>query len=200
MSDRELLVSKIENGIVIDHIYAGKAFLVLKLLKLDPMARVLIALNVNSKRLGTKDLIKIEGSYLTSREIDLIGLVSPSATLNIIENWRVKEKREIKPPEKIEGIFKCPNPLCKSNSKYTPLKAVYTVEISEDIRSSKLHCNLCGSITYYGSVLEQINREDFTMEGGGLGLEREDREGFPRPPSQKGCAPTLPYSEEPFHT
>lgn len=168
MSDRELLVSKIENGIVIDHISAGKAFLVLKLLKLDPIARVLIALNVNSKRLGTKDLIKIEGSYLTSREIDLIGLVSPSATLNIIENWRVKEKREIKPPEKIEGIFKCPNPLCKSNSKYTPLKAVYTVEVSEDIHSSKLHCNLCGSITYYGSVLEQINREDFTMEGGGL--------------------------------
>ncbi|MEM2127741.1 MAG: aspartate carbamoyltransferase regulatory subunit, partial [Candidatus Bathyarchaeia archaeon] len=61
MSDRQLLVSKIENGIVIDHIPAGKAFLVLKLLRLDPSARVLLAINVDSRRLGVKDIIKVEG-------------------------------------------------------------------------------------------------------------------------------------------
>ena len=72
MSDKQLLVSKIENGIVIDHIPSGKAFLVLKLLKVDPKARTLIAQNVESRSQGTKDLIKIEGSYLTSKEIDLI--------------------------------------------------------------------------------------------------------------------------------
>jgi aspartate carbamoyltransferase regulatory subunit len=153
---------------------------------------------VNSRRLGTKDLIKIEGSYLTSREIDLIGLVSPSATLNIIENWRVKEKKEIKPPEKIEGIFKCPNPLCKSNSKYTSLKALYTVEISEDIRSSKLHCNLCGSITYYGSVLEQINREDFTMEGGGLVSREKIERVFLDLLLRKGALRLAPTPKSPF--
>src|SRR3990170_6754344 len=134
MSDRQLLVRKIENGIVIDHIPAGKAFLVLKLLKLDPSARVLIALNVDSRHLGKKDLIKIEGTYLTSREIDLIGLVAPSATLNIIEDWKVKEKRLIRPPMKVEGIFRCPNPLCPSNSKYAPAKAVYKVETDDDIQ------------------------------------------------------------------
>ena len=91
MSDRQLLVSKIENGIVIDHIPAGKAFLVLRLLKVDPNARALIAQNVESKSHGAKDLIKIEGSYLTSKEIDLIALVAPEATLNVIEDWRVKD-------------------------------------------------------------------------------------------------------------
>ncbi|MDP7442988.1 MAG: aspartate carbamoyltransferase regulatory subunit, partial [Candidatus Bathyarchaeota archaeon] len=77
MSDRQLLVSKIENGIVIDHIPAGKAFLVLKLLKVDPSVRALIAQNVESRSQGTKDFIKIEGSYLTSREVDLIAFVAP---------------------------------------------------------------------------------------------------------------------------
>ncbi|MGQ9679616.1 MAG: orotate phosphoribosyltransferase [Candidatus Bathyarchaeia archaeon] len=198
MSDRELLVSKIENGIVIDHISAGKAFIVHKLLKLDPTARVLIALNVNSKRLGTKDLIKIEGSYLTSKEIDLIGLVSPFATLNIIENWKVKEKRVIKPPDRIEGIFKCPNPLCKSNSKYQPLRAIYTVEAGKDIRSSKLHCNLCGSVIYYGSVLEQINREDFILEGGGLVSKEKIEQVFLDLLIRKGALRLPPTPEEPF--
>ncbi|MDH5792684.1 MAG: aspartate carbamoyltransferase regulatory subunit, partial [Candidatus Bathyarchaeota archaeon] len=122
MSDRKLLVSKIGNGIVIDHIPAGKAFLVMRLLKLDPKARVVIAQNVDSRSLGTKDLIKIEGTYLTSKEIDLIALVAPSATLNTIEDWRVKEKRRVHLPQVIEGIFKCPNPLCPTNDKYTPQK------------------------------------------------------------------------------
>ena len=74
MTENELLVSKIENGIVIDHIPAGKAFRVLKLLKLDPRARALIAQNVRSKSKDTKDLIKIEGTYLTSTELDIIAL------------------------------------------------------------------------------------------------------------------------------
>ena len=128
MSDRQLLVSKIENGIVIDHIPAGKAFLVMRLLKLNPKARVVIAQNVDSRSLGTKDLIKIEGTYLTSKEIDLIALVAPSATLNIVENWRVKETRRIKLPEQVEGIFKCPNPLCPTNSKYSPSRTRFKVE------------------------------------------------------------------------
>ena len=93
MSNRQLLVSKIENGVVIDHIPAGKAFLVLKLLKQPSEAETLIAQNVVSKSLGKKDLIKIEGTYLTSSEIDMIAFVAPNSTLNIIQDWEVKEKR-----------------------------------------------------------------------------------------------------------
>jgi aspartate carbamoyltransferase regulatory subunit len=72
LSERKLLVSKIENGIVIDHIPPGKAFQVLKLLKLPDDARALIAQNVDSQSMGSKDLIKIEGTYLTSKEIDIM--------------------------------------------------------------------------------------------------------------------------------
>ncbi len=168
MSERQLLVSKIENGIVIDHIPAGKAFLVLRLLKIDPKARALIAQNVDSMSLGAKDFIKIEGSYLTSKEIDLIALVAPSATLNIIEDWGVKEKRRVQLPEFIEGIFKCPNPLCPTNEEYTPSRTKFSVESDGPVETIKLHCTYCGSMLYYGSILEYINSDDFTLEGGGL--------------------------------
>jgi len=198
VSDRQLLVRKIENGIVIDHIPAGKAFLVLKLLKLDPSARVLIALNVDSRHLGKKDLIKIEGTYLTSREIDLIGLVAPSATLNIIEDWKVKEKRLIRPPMKVEGIFRCPNPLCPSNSKYAPAKAIYKVETDDDIQATRLHCGLCGSVLYYGTVLENIDGESLTMEGGGLVSKEKIEQVFLDILIRKGALRLPPSPKEPF--
>ena len=111
MSSKQLLVSKIENGIVIDHIPAGRAFQVLRLLKLPPDARALIAQNVESGSMGSKDLIKIEGTYLTSSEIDVIAFVAPDATLNNISDWQVKEKRSISIPVTLEGTFNCPNTL-----------------------------------------------------------------------------------------
>ena len=198
MSEKQLLVSKIENGIVIDHIPAGKAFLVLKMLKVDPKARALIAQNVESKSLGTKDLIKIEGSYLTSKEIDLIAFVAPSATLNIIENWEIKEKRRIKLPEFIEGIFKCPNPLCPTNSKYRPSRTRFKVEGYDDVQSIKIHCTYCGSILYYGSVLEDIESQDFILEGGGLVSKERIEQIFLDILIKKGAL-RLPLSpEDPF--
>ena len=121
-SKRELLVSKIENGIVIDHIPSGKAFQVLRLLKVEPDAQALIAQNVESKTMGRKDLIKIEGTYLTSTQIDLIAFLAPDATLNIIQDWDVKEKRRIQLPKQVEGIFRCPNPLCPTNAPFTHLQ------------------------------------------------------------------------------
>jgi len=198
LSDRQLLVRKIENGIVIDHIPAGKAFLVLRLLKLDPTARVLIALNVDSGRLGTKDLIKIEGSYLTSKEIDLIALVAPSATMNIIENWRVKEKRRIELPEQVEGIFKCPNPICPTNSKYSPSRTRFKVEKEGGIEATKLHCSYCGSILYYGAVLDYISSDAFSLEGGGLVSREKIEQVFLDILIQKGALRLPPTADEPF--
>jgi len=198
LSDRQLLVSKIENGVVIDHIPAGKAFLVLKLLKLDPAAQVLIALNVDSGRLGTKDLVKIEGTYLTSREIDLIALVAPSATLNIIQNWHVKEKRRIEIPRQVEGIFKCPNLLCPTNSKYAPPRTRFTVEADGGVESTRLHCTYCGSTLYYGAVLDYMNSDAFTLEGGGLVSKEKIEKVFLDLLLQKGALRLSPSAEEPF--
>jgi len=167
-SKRELLVSKIENGIVIDHIPVGKAFQVLRLLKVEPDATAFIAQNVDSKTMGRKDLIKVEGTYLTSRQIDLIAFLAPEATLNIIQDWGVKEKRRIQLPKQVEGIFRCPNPLCPTNAQYTPSKTIFKVEKGERIEETRLNCTYCGSISYYGPVLEQLTKDDFTIEGSGL--------------------------------
>ncbi|MCX6642087.1 MAG: aspartate carbamoyltransferase regulatory subunit [Candidatus Bathyarchaeota archaeon] len=168
MSNKELLVSKIENGIVIDHIPAGRAFQALGVLKIDPDARALIALNVGSKSMGRKDFIKVEGSYLTSREIDVVAFVAPNATLNIIQDWGIKDKRKIKLPEQIDGMFKCPNPLCPTNAEYTPAKTGFKVEEGSRIEETKLHCTYCGSILYYGTILEHLTAKGFTLEGRGL--------------------------------
>jgi aspartate carbamoyltransferase regulatory subunit len=167
-SKRELLVSKIENGIVIDHIPTGKVFRVLRLLKIEPDARVMVAQNVDSKTMGRKDLIKVEGTYLTSTQIDLIAFLAPEATLNIIQDWDVKEKRHIQLPKQVEGIFKCPNPLCPTNAPYTPPKTIFKIEKGGRIEETKLNCAYCGSVTYYGPVLEQLTKDDFTIEGSGL--------------------------------
>lgn len=168
MAKNELLVSKIENGIVIDHIPAKKAFRVLKLLKLDPSARTFIAQNVKSKSKGIKDLIKIEGTYLSSTELDIIAFVAPSATLNIIQDCEVKEKRSIDLPRNIKSIFKCPNPLCDSNREYAPPKTVFEVKLGDCLEDTRLHCELCESITYYGAVRDFLADKDFALEGGGL--------------------------------
>ena len=198
MSDRQLLVSKIENGIVIDHIPAGKAFQVLRLLKVDPKARALIAQNVESRSHGAKDLIKIEGSYLTSKEIDLIALVAPSATLNVIEDWRVKDKRRILLPERIEGIFSCPNPLCPTNAEYTPPRTRFNVETDDGVESTKLRCTYCGSLLYYGSILDYINSDAFSLEGGGLVSRDKIEQVFLDILMKKGALRLPPNPDEPF--
>ena len=167
-SKRELLVSKIDNGIVIDHIPAGKAFQVLRLLKVEPDAQAFIAQNVDSKTMGRKDLIKVEGTYLTSRQIDLIAFLAPEATLNIIQDWDVKEKRKIQLPKQVEGIFRCPNPLCPTNAQYTPSRTIFKVEKGERIEETKLNCTYCGSVTYYGPILDQLTNDGIAVEGSGL--------------------------------
>ena len=168
MSNKQLLVSKIENGIVIDHIPAGRAFQVLRLLKLPADARALIAQNVVSGSMGSKDLIKIEGTYLTSSEIDVIAFVAPDATLNIISGWQVKEKRRVSIPETLEGTFNCPNTLCPTNARYGAPNTRFRVERGELLEETKLHCTYCGSITYYGTIRDSIQSESFRIERRGL--------------------------------
>ena len=198
MSERELLVRKIESGIVIDHIPAGKAFLVLKLLRHDPEAKVLIAMNVESRKLGRKDLIKLEGRYLTSREINLIALVAPEATVNIIEDWKVREKRRIETPKMVEGVFRCPNPLCPTNSPYKPPKTRFRVEAGERAEETRLHCEYCGSTLYYGTIEDYLQRGEFTLEGGGLVSKAKIERVFLDLLIEKGALRLAPNPDELF--
>jgi len=147
MSKKELKVSRINNGIVIDHIPAGKALDVLRVLGINGKEgfMVLIAMNVTSKKLegGKKDIIKIEGKYLNEKELELIALVAPTATVNIIKNGEVVKKFNVSVPEVIVGVLRCPNPTCISRKENEPIKSKFKVISKKPL---KLQCIYCETI------------------------------------------------------
>ncbi len=106
-----MTIDAIRNGIVIDHITAGKAMELYRILKLDKVdASVALLNNVTSGKLGRKDIIKID--TLLELDWDLIGYVDPSITVNIIKDGVRVEKRQLKLPEVIRGVVRCKNPRC----------------------------------------------------------------------------------------
>ena len=154
MSRKTLRVSKIKNGTVIDHITGGHALDVIKILGITGRVNevVTVAINVPSKKLDTKDMVKIEGRELESEEVDKIALLAPHATINIIRNYKVAEKQRVKLPNIIRGIVKCSNPACISNSK-EPVQPTFYVESEEPLR---LRCHYCGHIMEKQDVLKQF--------------------------------------------
>jgi aspartate carbamoyltransferase regulatory subunit len=126
-SKKELIVSKIKDGTVIDHIPAGQALLVLKILGITGREgyRVALVMNVESKKLGRKDIVKIEGRELTPEEVNVISAVAPTATINIVRNFEVARKFKVSPPEIIRGRFKCKNPVCITNVPREPVEPVF---------------------------------------------------------------------------
>ncbi|MBS7607368.1 MAG: aspartate carbamoyltransferase regulatory subunit [Candidatus Bathyarchaeia archaeon] len=155
MAKRTLRVSKIKDGTVIDHITKGHALNVIKILGIDGRSDgvVTIAMNVPSRKLGVKDIVKIEGRELNPEEVDKIALIAPHATINIIRNYRVVEKQRVKLPSIIQGIIKCTNPPCISNSESEPVKPIFYVESEEPLR---LRCHYCGHIMGKEDVLRQF--------------------------------------------
>lgn len=107
-------VDKIEMGTVVDHIKAGKAAKVMKLLEIGESYphRVAIVLNVPSKKMKTKDILKIEGKIVSEESANMIALVSAGATVNIIRNSNIEKKFTVSLPREIKGLAKCPNPNC----------------------------------------------------------------------------------------
>ena len=119
MSDTSrLLVRRIKDGTVIDHIEAGKALLVLQALSITGSEGnvITVALNVPSSKHGKKDIIKVENRFLETTETNKLALIAPRATINIIRDYKLVEKRKIQLPDSIVAIFKCPNLKCITNS------------------------------------------------------------------------------------
>ena len=154
MSDRELRVSKIKNGTVIDHIRGGYALDVVRILGITGKEKrvMTIAVNVPSKRVGVKDIVKIEGKALNASEVNRIALVAPRATINYIREYVVVEKLEVKLPQTIEGTVKCTNPCCISNSN-EPVVSKFEVAHEEPLL---LKCYYCGITLEQGDVLQQL--------------------------------------------
>ena len=106
-----MIIGQIKEGIVLDHITAGKAmdiYNVLKLGKLD--CTVAMIKNADSPKLGKKDIIKI--STLMDIDLDVLGYIDPGITVNIIRDGQVAERRHLALPERVVGVIKCTNPRC----------------------------------------------------------------------------------------
>jgi len=116
MSERK--VGTINNGVVVDHITPGKGTEISKILGLDSLGEfVVIASNLESKKSGKKDLIKIEGKELSQEELNKIALISKDSTINIIRNSSVFKKYPVVVPDIVENILMCNNPYCISNNE-----------------------------------------------------------------------------------
>ena len=104
-------IDSIQNGIVIDHIKAGSAMVLYDLLGLGALdVSVAIIKNVTSRKMGKKDIIKIDADIPV--DLDVIGYVDPGATVNIIRDGKLVEKMSIDPPERLTNVLKCKNPRC----------------------------------------------------------------------------------------
>ena len=115
---KELSVSAIKEGTVIDHIPSTVTLKVVDILDLKGVRSIIsIATNLSSKKMGKKGIIKIGGKDLTKEEVDKIGLIAPDATVNIIKNYGVKEKIKVAIPSTINKIIKCSNPNCITNNE-----------------------------------------------------------------------------------
>jgi aspartate carbamoyltransferase regulatory subunit len=154
MSVKELRVSKIKDGTVIDHIPGGYALDVVKILGITGKEKriMTIAVNVPSKSFGLKDIIKIEGKALSPQEVNRIALVAPHASINIVHDYAVVKKLVVKLPKVIESIVKCANPCCVSNSD-EPVVSKFHVKTEEPLT---LKCHYCGVTLEQPNILGQL--------------------------------------------
>ena len=104
-------IDSIRNGIVLDHIRAGKSMEIYQLLELDRLScSVAIIKNVVSRKMGKKDIIKIDTDL--DVDLDLLGYIDPNITVNIIKDGVCVEKKHLKLPTQVKGLLKCKNPRC----------------------------------------------------------------------------------------
>ena len=131
-------IDSIQNGIVIDHIAAGRGMQLYHLLHLDQLdCSVAIIKNVHSKKMGRKDIIKVDAAI--DVDIDAIGYVDPNATVNIIRDGKLAEKRDICLPEQLVNVIRCKNPRCISTTE----QELPQVFILTDRKKGVYRCRYC---------------------------------------------------------
>jgi aspartate carbamoyltransferase regulatory subunit len=138
---RELRVKPIKNGTVIDHIAGGQALNVLKILGISGTtdATVSVVMNVESMKLGKKDIVKVEDRELKEEEVNRIALIAPAASINIIRDYLVIEKSHVYLPDEILGVVRCLNPNCISNTS-EPIKSRMLVKAKNPVILRCLYC------------------------------------------------------------
>lgn len=142
---KELIVSAIENGTVIDHIPANKVFEVVKILDLEHSKNsVYFGTNLDSKKYGKKGIIKISDKFFEPEVVNKIALVAPTASLIEIKDFEVISKHSIQIPDHIDSIVKCFNPNCVTNKESVPTK--FKV-MKDECGKVNLRCHYCEKYT-----------------------------------------------------
>ncbi|MFW9913984.1 MAG: aspartate carbamoyltransferase regulatory subunit [Candidatus Thorarchaeota archaeon] len=144
----DLVVRRIEQGTVIDHITHGQGLRVLEFLGIldDPQkwGQVALVMGVESLKevKRAKDIVKVANRILTPEEISLVALIAPNTTINSIENYKVVNKYQVRLPDKFQGTegITCPNPLCVTNHEEGVLSE-FQVESRES--PAKVRCSFC---------------------------------------------------------
>ncbi|MEM2878858.1 MAG: aspartate carbamoyltransferase regulatory subunit [Candidatus Hadarchaeales archaeon] len=154
MNTEELVVSRIRDGTVIDHITAGQALNVLRILGVRGTEGYTVALimNVASKKLGKKDMVKIEGRELKPSEVDRIALIAPDATINTIREYKVMKKATVRLPDEVRGLLSCTNPSCISVKPREPVVPTFSVISRSPLL---LSCKYCGTHISQEEVISQ---------------------------------------------
>ena len=145
---KELQVSAIENGTVIDHISSGNVLRVVKILGLEDIQEpIYLGANLSRKKYGSKGIVKVSNRYFQAHEINKIALVSPNASIIEIRDFEVVKKSVVEVPDYINNIVKCFNPNCITNVEDVSTK--FAVIDKKDV---KLRCNYCEKITAKANI------------------------------------------------
>ena len=144
MEQSELMVRRIKEGTVIDHIDEGKGLQVLDALRIDGKdgSLITIALNVPSGKFKKKDIIKVENKFLKDDDTNKLAVIVPNATINIIKNYKLVEKRRVALPNEVDRIFRCSNLECITNST----EHIESIMDVMDKEGRVLKCRYCSRV------------------------------------------------------
>jgi aspartate carbamoyltransferase regulatory subunit len=153
MTKRPITIAKIQKGIVIDHIPAGKAFLIAQVLGLNALARatgdiIAIGINFESPSLIKKDIIKVENLSLSRDMLNVVALIAPLATISRIDKEEVIEKHKVEIPNRVGDIVVCPDRFCITNHEEVPGKFFVM-----DNNPLTLRCHYCETL-FFGPLIK----------------------------------------------
>ena len=150
---KERRIPAIKDGTVIDHIPSRDTFRIMRILNPQEFKYPInLALNLNSKKMGSKGVIKIDSRFLSQDEVNKIAILAPNATVSIIKNYNVIEKIQVKLPEELVCVLNCTNPGCITSKEIVMSKFKVLREEPLEVK-----CHYCERV--YGKDEVQIERK-----------------------------------------
>jgi len=139
MEIKERKVPAIKDGTVIDHIPSRETFRIMRILNPQEFEHpISVTLNLYSKKIGKKGVIKIDNRFLTKSEVDKIAILAPKATVSIIKDYKIQKKIQVKLPRELLGIINCSNPVCVTNRE--EVRTAFKVVREDPLEVKCLYC------------------------------------------------------------